>query len=121
MKSIIKFIGIAFLLSLLFVGCLRNDEAKDNVRKVTVTVASETVLKPYLNYPADVKNEREYMAVTFGKNDIRYLLPTEINGFQYEKGFQYELKIEEKILANPPMDGGDRQYSLIEILSKEKK
>lgn len=121
MKPVIKFFGIAFLLSLLFVSCLRDDEAKDSVRKVTVTVASETVLKPYLNYQSDGKNEREYILVTFGKNDIRHLLPTEINGFQHEKGFQYQLKIEEKTLAHPPMDGNDRRYSLIEILSKEKK
>ena len=35
-----------------------------------------------------------------------------IKWFTYERGHEYYLSVERTILANPPMDGSDRTYSL---------
>ena len=43
-----------------------------------------------------------------------------IEGFEYEEGFIYNLKIRVEKVANPPADGSDRKYILIEVISKEK-
>lgn len=43
-----------------------------------------------------------------------------IDGFEYEWGYTYELKIKATKLSNPPMDGGDTEYELLEVISKTK-
>lgn len=44
----------------------------------------------------------------------------EIEGFHYEEGYVYTLKIGIEEIPDPPMDGSDRRYILIKVLSKEK-
>lgn len=44
----------------------------------------------------------------------------QIEGFDYEEGFIYTLKVRITPVANPPADGSDRKYTLLEVLSKEK-
>ena len=41
-----------------------------------------------------------------------------IEGFDYEWGYTYVLKVKRTILKNPPMDGSDRTYSLVKVISK---
>lgn len=41
-----------------------------------------------------------------------------IKGFNYEKGYDYELLVTKTTYANPPADGGAYGYSLIQIVSK---
>lgn len=41
-----------------------------------------------------------------------------INGFTYDKGFEYELLVTKTIYANPPADGGSYGYELIREVSK---
>jgi len=48
------------------------------------------------------------------------LFYTGIEGFQYEEGFVYTLKVRVEKVANPPADGSDRRYILMEVVSKEK-
>lgn len=45
---------------------------------------------------------------------------TQIEGFIYEKDYKYKLLVATTILANPPMDSGDRIYKLKKIISKIK-
>lgn len=45
---------------------------------------------------------------------------SEIEGFEYEKGYEYVLKVKKTTLANPPMDGNEVRYKLIKIVSKDK-
>ncbi|MCD7927044.1 MAG: DUF4377 domain-containing protein [Bacteroides sp.] len=42
-----------------------------------------------------------------------------INGFEYEKGYEYNLLVEKITLSNPPADASNLKYRLIEVLSKE--
>lgn len=45
----------------------------------------------------------------------------EIEGFQYEEGYVYELKVRVEEVENPPMDGSSLRYILVEVLSKKEK
>jgi hypothetical protein len=44
-----------------------------------------------------------------------------IEGFEYEKGYNYELLIKEDNVVNPPADASSIKYTLLKIVSKEKK
>ena len=43
-----------------------------------------------------------------------------IEGFDYEEGYNYKLKVEVSTIENPPSDGASEKYSLVEILEKLK-
>jgi hypothetical protein len=43
----------------------------------------------------------------------------EINGFVFEEGNRYKIKVQITILASPPMDGSSKIYKLLEVISKE--
>ena len=44
-----------------------------------------------------------------------------IEGFDYEEGFEYEIKVRVKPVKNPPMGGSNRTMSLIKVVSKVEK
>ncbi|SMP11190.1 DUF4377 domain-containing protein [Chryseobacterium profundimaris] len=48
-------------------------------------------------------------------------LYTNIEGFTYEPGYEYVLKVQEQKIKNPPADGSAVQYILIREISKTKK
>ena len=41
-----------------------------------------------------------------------------IEGFDYEPGYEYKLRIKAKQLADPPQDASSVRYSLLELISK---
>lgn len=46
---------------------------------------------------------------------------TNIEGFTYEPGYEYVLKVKTEKIANPPADGSSIKYTLIKQVSKTKK
>lgn len=54
-----------------------------------------------------------------GKTDWTYLYD-QIEGFDYEEGFFYKIKVDVIEVENPPADGSSLKYKLIEILDKSK-
>lgn len=48
-------------------------------------------------------------------------LYTNIEGFTYEPGYEYVLKIKEEKAENPPADGSSIKYILIKEISRTKK
>lgn len=44
-----------------------------------------------------------------------------IEGFTYEPGFEYVLKVKTEKIANPPADGSSIKYTLVKEVSKTKK
>ncbi len=60
------------------------------------------------------------MKVKENENDDWFVIPIgAIEGFSYEEGYFYLLKIEKTHFANPASDGMNMKYKLIDILSKE--
>jgi hypothetical protein len=43
-----------------------------------------------------------------------------IEGFEFEPGYVYDLEVEKKQIENPPMDGSSVAYTLKSVLSKTK-
>ena len=43
-----------------------------------------------------------------------------IQGFNFEKGYNYQLKVKIETVKNPPADASSIKYTLIEVLAKEK-
>ena len=44
----------------------------------------------------------------------------QIEGFEYEEGFEYLLNVKIKTIKNPPADGSGLKYTLIEVFEKKK-
>lgn len=44
---------------------------------------------------------------------------SEIQGFTFEPGFHYELRVREENVANPPADGSSMRWTLVRVVSKQ--
>ena len=107
-----------FLIPFLFIACLfltacsNEDEPKDNASTILLSVDSHT------DDMIDLSGNGECMRIKEeDSNEWEHI--DDINGFKYEKGYKYVLKVEKTILANPPQDSLDVEYRLIEIMSKK--
>lgn len=109
-------IPLLFIASLLTTAC-SDDEPKDKIKEITMSVSPETGVMYNL---FDDKREHpiECMLVTTEDEPglLQHLAFGAIEGFTYERGHEYELRVQRTILANPPMDASDRTYSLVRIL-----
>ncbi|MDR1340025.1 MAG: substrate-binding domain-containing protein [Prevotellaceae bacterium] len=97
-------------------GCGK-DGNKDWTEEVLLTVSSEVV--EY--YPPNEENDGFYGIKVREDNETRWTtlsMNGGIEGFDYEIGYEYRLKVLKIHLANPPADGSDFVYSLIKILSR---
>lgn len=63
----------------------------------------------------------EVMQISEDLRSWDYLGFGEIEGFQYERGYEYVLRIKKSNIANPPADAPSVRYELLDVLSKEKK
>ncbi|MDO4948597.1 MAG: DUF4377 domain-containing protein [Bacteroidales bacterium] len=99
-------------------SCLNDDEDADVVKSIIVEVDSHpcTVYPPW-GEPTPIpgmsikeENAKEWEDVGQGR----------IEGFTYESGYFYTLSVRKTILANPPADGSDVRYQLIDVLKIEK-
>ena len=103
--------------SLLAVGCLDDDTPKDVVGEICVSVSAETGVM-YDLFDSNREFPIECMLVMSEDNPgvwepLRF---GAINGFTYERGHEYYLRVVRTILANPPADAPDRTYSLKSII-----
>ena len=78
---------------------------------ITMDVASERV--PCQGFvPQECLRVREHPSTTWT------LFYDGIEGFAFEPGFEYTLRVRVREIENPPADGSSRAYSLIAILRK---
>ena len=93
------------LLSLLFAGLVTSLQAQDVSHKIEVT------LLPYKK----VTNGAFYQVITLASPNcyVEYL-----EGFDYEWGYEYKVRLKETTLAHPPEDGSSIEYKLLEVISK---
>jgi heat shock protein HslJ len=43
----------------------------------------------------------------------------DIQGFDYEPGFSYKIKVKKEKIKNPPMDGSSLKYTLVDVVEKK--
>lgn len=109
-KLIIPFFLITAFLA---VGC-SDDEPKDVVNEIKMSVSAET--GTYIPWGSDTPVECMLVMSEDNPGVWEPLGFNSIKWFTYERGHEYYLSVERTILANPPADGSDRTYSLIRII-----
>ena len=111
---------VPFVALVVFVvaGCSADDDEKGDIVKVISMSVSEKTGITYDLFDTNAEYPIECMLVKEeGENgQWQNLMFGAIEGFTYEKGHAYELKVRKTILANPPADGSNCRYKLIEIL-----
>ena len=111
---------VPFVALVVFVvaGCSADDDEKGDIVKVISMSVSEKTGITYDLFDTNAEYPIECMLVKEegGNGQWQNLMFGAIEGFTYEKGHAYELKVRKTILANPPADGSNCRYKLIEIL-----
>ena len=110
MKTFI--IPFILIVCLFMTACSKEDEPKDKVSTIILSVDSHTDDMLFLGGSVECLRVKEENSTEWDKHPG-------IIGFKYEKGYKYVLKVEKTILANPPQDSLDVEYRLIEIMSKK--
>ena len=116
----VVFLSVYFLMTSLLFSCnsfLENEEASEKVEYVNLTVASNTVLvAPMSNCEC---NPTDHLSVF--ENGRNYLLPLKwIEGFDYEKGYEYKIKVKRVTPVHAIQDAPQSFYYLVETISKRK-
>jgi hypothetical protein len=106
------------LMSVFFTGCLK-DEGGDKEKVVVMTVYPET------GYGASVMSDLLTQPLIFSDSDDsqkRMLVDiiTEGFDFNYERGYEFTLKVKKVWMHEPPQDVSSIKYVFIELLSKKK-
>lgn len=103
------FIPLLLVTVFLAVSC-NDDEPKDVVNEIKMSVSAET--GTYIPWGSDTSVECMLVMSEDNPGVWEPLGFNSIKWFTYERGHEYYLSVERTILANPPMDGSDRTYSL---------
>lgn len=113
-KTKIVFCAILLIVVSLLVSCIDDNEPVDKHETVTLYVSANkgqtTGLTGTLHDCMLVKERGDDSWNAWALGGIK--------GFTYEEGYDYELLVTKTIYANPPADGGDYDYSLIQIVAK---
>lgn len=105
------------VLSILLTGCIKEEVDKEKVVEMTIypeTGYGASVLSNVWTQPLiySIDNER----------DKGLLMDIIIEGFNfdYERGYEYKLKVKKVWMHNPPQDVSSIKYVFIKLLSKKK-
>ena len=117
MKLFFSTLFVVIISAIGMVSCNDDDEPKDKVIEVTMSVSENTDIM-YSLFDDNKENPVECMLVMEDGVDQtwRKMSFSSIEGFTYEKGHRYKLRAKKTILANPPADGSAWKYELVEVL-----
>lgn len=122
-KMLIKIILTAVLVPVFITACL-DKEIGDKERVSTLNIGpkieyigTSPPLPPLSScVPCMVVSEEGAKT----SSEVRYLTLQQIEGFEYEEGYEYRVRVTITTLSTPPADGPIETYKLIDILSKDK-
>ena len=117
MKLFFSTLFVVIISAIGMVSCNDDDEPKDKVIEVTMSVSENTDIM-YSLFDDNKENPVECMLVMEDGVDQtwRKMSFSGIEWFTYEKGHRYKLRAKKTILANPPADGSAWMYELVEVL-----
>lgn len=119
MRKLDLFFGFIFI-SMLFSCCTDCIEGGgDKVKVVEMTIYPET------GYGASIMSDIWTQPLIYSDNDenqkeLLIDIITEGFDFDYERGYEYKLKVKKIWMQEPPQDVSSIKYEFIELLSKEK-
>ena len=98
-----------------------DDNDKDITKEIAMSISAETGIS-YDLFDNMKEHPIECMRVMTEDEpgEWQNLNFSDIKGFTYERGHEYELRVKRTILANPPQDGSNRTYELVCILADKK-
>lgn len=117
MKHIFSIL-LYILLPVCFLSCTNEDNDVDWSEDRIIEISSEIVAINTFGEPSVVNGMKIRIQ---GENDWKVYPTTFIDGFIFESGYFYTLKVKITHLNNPPLDAYDVQYELISLISKTKK
>ncbi len=97
-----------------------DDKDEDRTEITELLVSDKTTDYRPIESPNIVK---PLLGIQVREPSSKYWLVIPINGivgFEYEEGYFYRLKVEERHLSNPPLDAMNVEFKLIKVLSKER-
>ncbi|MBI9061260.1 MAG: DUF4377 domain-containing protein [Marinilabiliaceae bacterium] len=112
-----KQIFITILIFSLLIACQPTKQTVSQNNKRTVEVIKTYYVAPYQVGCMGV-GPQKCLLVKHAINAPWQNFYSTIQGFEFESGFSYILKVKETAIENPPADGSSNQYDLIEVLEK---
>ena len=104
-------IMLLFLYAFCFISCDKDDDSVENIAIMSVS--------PELVWMRDSRVQVMECSIE-GDNEKLYIAPDQIEGFEYNKGYDYKLKVKVIPLENPSTDGPTVRYELREIIFQHK-
>jgi len=114
-------LALAMLAAFSLTSCSSDDDDKDIVKEINMSVSAEPGVM-YDLFDSMGEHPFECMRVMTEDEPGRWqnLYFSDVKGFTYERGHEYELRVKRTILANPPQDASNRTYELVRILADKK-
>lgn len=113
-----KILFVIFFVGLFFSKCTKNSESRVTILNIEPKVGYVSPRPPgAADSPASIPAMK---AIEVGKSDTMYLTLNRIQGFAYEEGYKYVIKVSIARIKNPTEDGYVDSYKLIELISKTK-
>ena len=114
-------LALAILAAFSLVSCSSDDDDKDITKEIIMNVSAEPGVM-YDLFDSMGEHPIECMQVMTEDEPGRWqnLYFSDVKGFTYERGHEYELRVKRTILANPPQDASNRTYELVRILADKK-
>ena len=114
-------IAFAMLAAFSLASCSSDDDDKDITKEINMSVSAEPGVM-YDLFDSMGEHPIECMRVMTEDEPGQWqnLYFSEVKGFTYERGHEYELRVKRTILANPPQDASNRTYELVRILADKK-
>ena len=103
------------------VSCSSDDDDKDITKEIIMNVSAEPgVMYDLFDSMGEQPIECMRVMTEDEPGQWQNLYFSDIKGFTYERGHEYELRVKRTILANPPQDASNRTYELVSILADKK-
>jgi len=113
MKELFKNITVLFCLVMTVVSCGSLSQGQEEVTQKTLFVGPE-------REACIGAVPQECYLIKENLEDEWEFLYDEIEGFEYEEGWTYKLRVEQQTVDDPPADGVSTRLILIEVVSKVK-
>lgn len=112
MKTFVKFMTLALIISAVFVECTVQTSENTSLRTL--------IIGPELKDCTNGAGQTKCMMIKDKPGDAWTYFYSSIQGFKYEPGYEYVLTVSTTKITNPPADASAIQYTLIRQLSKTK-
>ena len=100
----------------LLMSACNDDEPKDTSELINMWISAQTTLTDISGEDGH-ENPIECMQVRYSPDGLlEPMLFGTIEGFEYEKGVEYELSVRRTMLSNPPSDGSAYTYRDIAVM-----